>query len=371
MRTSCPVPNDTCTTGETLYSSSLPESTTAPFYVPIHDYYWSWRFSVRYSHSQVQRSPSDKVNQPRSSAVYSGQKQLDGLNDGDSQLVCARKAIRNKLHCRVYLSKKLLHECLPTFHQLNKYGGSPINCPSCGLNDENRDHIIRCPASPLAEWRRKFCWGAIDKFHAEHRTAPLLIHVLRSAMEDWCQVESDQAVSPILYPLDVRQLLLEQNAIGWRQLFSGRFSLEWSKIQHACYYYSKHRQKARNQRRDGSQWQVKLIGVMWDQWRLVWRMRNEAVHCHDAATRASAERAATDRNLREVLYDQRQHLEPHVASLLHQDEHERRSRSRETNQNWMAVNLAIIRRSVRRVKKRSARGMQSLRTYFTSVPIDE
>jgi hypothetical protein len=37
----------------------------------------------------------------------------------------------------------------------------------------------------------------------------------------------------------------------------------------------------------------------------------------------------------------------------------------------VAVNLPIISRSVRRVKKRSARGIQSLRTYFTSVPSDE
>ena len=276
------------------------------------------------------------------------------------------KAIRNKLHCRVHISK-LLHECLPTFHQLNKYGGAQRHCPECGATDETRDHIIRCPAPPRAEWRRTV-WEAIDLFHIEYRTAPLLSHVLRSALGDWFQEESVIEVSPILYPMDVRKLILEQNAIGWRQLFSGRFSIEWSQIQHR--YYSKHRKKVGNKRRDGSQWQVKLMGVLWDQWRIVWRMRNEAVHGHDAATRASAERAATDRELREV-YDQRQHLEPHVASLLHQEEHEHRSRSRATNKNWLAVNLPIIRRSVSRVKKRSARGMQSLRTYFASVSSDE
>jgi hypothetical protein len=252
----------------------------------------------------------------------------------------------------------------PDFHQLNKYGGAPRNCPVCGSTEETRDHIIRCPAPSRAEWRRTF-WEAIDQFHTEYRTAPLLIHVLRSALGDWFQEESVIDVSPILYPMDVRKLILEQNAIGWKQLFSGRFSIEWSQLQQR--YYSKHRKKVEYQRRDGSQWQVKLIGVMWDQWRHVWRMRNEAVHGHDKATRASAERAATDRDLREV-YDQRQHLEPQVTSLLHQDEHEHRSRSRATNKNWLAVNLPIIRRSVRRVKKRSARGMQSLRSYFTSVP---
>jgi hypothetical protein len=273
------------------------------------------------------------------------------------------KAFRCFLHCRVHLSK-MIHECLPTFHQLNKYGGFHRNCPGCGHLDETRDHIIRCQGTPRVEWRKRF-WSAIEKFHSEYRTAPLLIHVFRSAMDEWLQSDIDIEVSPILYPADVRTLLIEQNAIGWRQLFSGRFSIEWSRVQQA--YYSKHRNKPGNARsRDGSQWQSKLIGLMWDQWRLVWKLRNSEVHGSDSGTRASAARMAMDRELREV-YDQRQHLEPEVASLLHQNEHEHRSRTLSTNRNWLAVNLPIIRRSVRRVKKLSARGMQSLRTFFTTV----
>ena len=54
------------------------------------------------------------------------------------------------------------------------------------------------------------------------------------------------------------------------------------------------------------------------------------------------------------VYEQRQHVEPQVASLLHQDEHEHhRVFCSATRRNWFALNLPIIRRSVRRVKKRS------------------
>jgi hypothetical protein len=56
------------------------------------------------------------------------------------------KAFQRQLHCRVHLSKAL-HECLPTFHQLNKYGGGQRTCPACGTADETRDHVIRCGAS--------------------------------------------------------------------------------------------------------------------------------------------------------------------------------------------------------------------------------
>ena len=73
------------------------------------------------------------------------------------------------------------------------------------------------------------------------------------------------------------------------------------------------------------------------------------MHGHNIVTRTRATREATDRDLREV-YDQRHHLEPQVASLLHPNKYEHRRRSRTTTQNWLAVNLPIIRRSVRRVK---------------------
>ena len=159
------------------------------------------------------------------------------------------KAFRSHLHCRVHLSK-LLHECLPTSHQLNKYGGAHRNCPACGHADETRDHIIRCPAPSRAERRREFL-RAVTQFHSEYRTAPLLAHVLQSALEDWLQTDDDVAVSPILYPLDARQqLIVQQNAIGsWRQVLHGRFSLEWARIQQD--YYHKHRTKVdANTRRD-------------------------------------------------------------------------------------------------------------------------
>ena len=277
------------------------------------------------------------------------------------------KAFCNQISRRIHLSK-LLHECLPTFHQLNKYGGSHRPCPACLSPDETRDYILRCLDPPRVEWRRHYR-DALAKFHAEYRTAPLLVHALKLALEEWFQSTSDIEVSPVLYPKDVRHLVIQQNAIGWRQLFNVRFTVEWAKLQQE--YYSKHRKKqdGNKRRRDGSQWQVKLIVLMWDQWRLLWSLRNSDVHGKDSATRARAERAATARDLREV-YDQRQHLEPQVASLLHEQEHEHR-RPLSMTRNWIAVNLPIVRRSVRRVKNHSARGTQSLRTYFASVASDE
>jgi hypothetical protein len=128
--------------------------------------------------------------------------------------------------------------------------------------------------------------------------------------------------------------------------------------------------KAVNKRRDGAHWQVKLISLIWEQWRNVWVLGKSDVHGYIAATKSRAACASLSRELREV-YDQRQHVETQVTSLLHHDEHEHHRLSRSTTRNRLALNLPIIRRSVRRGKKRSARGMQSLRTYFASIASDE
>ena len=42
------------------------------------------------------------------------------------------KAFRRQLHCRRVHLSKLKHECLLTFHKMNKYGGSQRKCPACG-----------------------------------------------------------------------------------------------------------------------------------------------------------------------------------------------------------------------------------------------
>ncbi len=70
-------------------------------------------------------------------------------------------------------------------------------------------------------------------------------------------------MSPILFPQDVRQIILQQNFIGWRQLFNGRFTIEWARVQDD-YYHNKvgptnARQNRSTRQQTGVQRQQKLI----------------------------------------------------------------------------------------------------------------
>jgi hypothetical protein len=126
-------------------------------------------------------------------------------------------------------------------------------------------------------------------------------------------------VSPILFPQDVRQIILQQNFIGWRQLFNGRFAIEWARVQDD-YYHNKvgptnARQNRSTRQQTGVQRQQKLIQEIWKQWKKVWKSRNELVHGQNAKAQSEANRVNANMALHRI-YDQRGQNEPQDQQLL-------------------------------------------------------
>ena len=57
-------------------------------------------------------------------------------------------------------------------------------------------------------------------------------------------------------------------------------------------------------------------------------------------------------------------MESEAEALLESDPEIHMQRPTHVNKNWMAMAGPVIRRSVRRIKKVSLQGVQSLKTYF-------
>ena len=179
------------------------------------------------------------------------------------------KAVKASLPKRIQLTK-FLHEAVPTHHQANLMDGGTRKCVACGICDETTDHILRCSAPSREAWRAQW-WEAVEAFHEAFATHPLLRHLFREAMRQWFAADASDTVSPVLFPTEVRQLIQSQNAIGWRQILRGRFSLEWQRIQNV--YYMQHRKKI-SFKRTGDRWQKQLIIVIWEAWFRLWTLRN-------------------------------------------------------------------------------------------------
>ena len=60
-------------------------------------------------------------------------------------------------------------------------------------------------------------------------------------------------------------MIQQQNVIGWRQLFNGRFGTEWSRVQDD-YYARERSQHGKNDKRSGEKWQTKVISHIWKKW---------------------------------------------------------------------------------------------------------
>ena len=196
-------------------------------------------------------------------------------------------ALRRMNKRRIHYTK-MIFDILPTHSQSNKHDGGKRTCPTCEAPVENRDHILRCAHGDAVAWREELRCD-LKEFYRRTQTEPELARLLTTALEQWFSTPSgDIQLDPNPFSDDLRNLIIEQNAIGWRQIFSGRFSQEWSVVQQAQYHRLRSTQSQGQRKRTGDRWQVQLIGTIWKAWDRRWATRNKAVHGHNATARQQA-----------------------------------------------------------------------------------
>ena len=144
---------------------------------------------------------------------------LDSIN-WDAQ----RRALKRMYKRRTHLTK-LVFDILPTTSMLNKYDNGRRTCPSCNCAIEDRDHILQCLATRRVKWRIEFMESLRD-FCRDTQTDSEVQTLLRTCMEQWfSNPETDLQLSFEQFSPRLQLIIQQQNQIGWRQLFNGRFAL--------------------------------------------------------------------------------------------------------------------------------------------------
>jgi hypothetical protein len=277
------------------------------------------------------------------------------------------KALRNHMPLRLHFSK-LVHDILPTAYQLNKMDHGRRCCPCCSHPKETRDHIIRCPHWTRNKWRHALLTDLHDTIGMSQFTYAPLLNLLMDTLRAWMYYDADASDTEFIvnfrhYPRDLHGLIRQQNQIGWRQIFHGRFSVEWSRIQGDYYCRTRDDRPSQTHKFTGDSWQVQIITLLWKHWRVLWKQRNQDVHGHDAATTVAAETKEIKRRL-EHIYAKSSHMEPSAQSLLCRDIEQHLQQPNWVIKNWLTVNTSIFQASIRRAKSRATRGVRSIRTYF-------
>ena len=184
---------------------------------------------------------------------------------------------------------KLIHDILPTNSNIHRDDKNKQRCPECSCKKENRDHVLQCPAAsrqPIEqEMLRKIKAGC-----EKHRTDPDLQRLILLAEREWMVTPEMVEYTPSApdFPERLHDLIRNQTAIGWRQLFNGRFSKYWAQRQDEYYAHSENTQ--RNRRQTGQTWHINIIGEFWEAWFLIWEKRNQDIHGFDANSKAEAMR---------------------------------------------------------------------------------
>ena len=183
------------------------------------------------------------------------------------------------------------------------------------------------------------------------------------------------------YPEKYSKLIRQQNAIGSRQLFNGQMSKEWARIQYDYLIVMTPRRhdlagqpnlaagqivpldRGHFGQRNGSTWTTEIITTIWEQWAIIWTMKNADIHGHDEKTRSQQ----LDRLVRqrlEMIYDKKMQMEPRIRDLYYDTVEEPMQHSQRMVQNWLAVHKETITQSIKHAAKRAIQGMQSIRSFF-------
>ena len=267
------------------------------------------------------------------------------------------KSLRGHINRKTHLVK-LVHGILPVNSKLHRDDPIRSLCPCCKVKKETWQHILQCEAALRREWRTNMV-TAVDKKCESLRTHPMLRQILVHALTKWLiwteegqeymyTTDPDHKPSPSLV-----RLIMQQNAIGWNQIFMGRFGVLWSDIQDD--YYATTINLNGSKRRSGAQWQKAIIGELWSQWFILWEMRNKDKHGSNESIRTRIEREEVERTLRDI-YDLREQMEPSVQEVLCRDVADHFSKPLWFNKkNWLAVHAPLVKRSIQRAKKKQFR----------------
>jgi hypothetical protein len=269
----------------------------------------------------------------------------------------------NRCHDRRHFVVKLTHDLLPTRSRTKKYDSdSPSHCIYCNDPEENRDHLIRCQHETCTTWRGTLL-STIRKRGDTLHTDPVLLDILMAHLHAWFNHQPSPL--PAAYPAAYRRLVREQSNLGWRQLFNGRWSKEWARLQDR--YLRRHFAPIPDQLR-GSLWTSTHIELLWTHFRQLWESRNGKVYGIDASTRTAARREQTHRELR-ALYLLRSDMRHCDRDIFHPTvEAHMEAQPVWALQNWLKIQVPMAKHSVKEAARLAVSNVRTIVSYFGMAP---
>jgi hypothetical protein len=250
---------------------------------------------------------------------------------------------------------KLCHDLLPKGHLICTYGtGLPDYCLLCKSPKEDFHHVLKCHHPSQVKWCETLSSSLKEQCYTL-KTSPPLVKCLLSGITSWFNDSK--------FPMDdfdpaYRQLIRDQDQIGWSQIFQGCLTMQWSMPPQDYYSVFK---PAKG--RDGTLWSRHIISHIFTHWLSLWDEHNKARHRQDSTTRHVAKRKQVFQEL-DILY-------AYPPSVLHPDRdifftdiNKHKTKPTHAIRQWINTYQPLILKSIKDAKTHSLLHVRTLNHYF-------
>jgi len=184
-------------------------------------------------------------------------------------------------------------------------------CPRC-TQSEDTTHVYRCTGHNASDlWNESI--DTLRTSLTKLRTSPKIQEALIDCLSKWRRND------PIIitdYPPGLRQLITEQQTIGWQQLLEGLPHKLWKKLQHRYYKYH-------NIRKSSNKWinevMKQIHNLAWTQWNHRNHIKHNVSKPHQTAANTRLNRAIRKEYLtgtRHLMPGDKTHLRINLLTLL-------------------------------------------------------
>ena len=298
----------------------------------------------------------------------------------DTEFFCTlNTGFKKQMH---FFSKFALKK-LPVNNRLHEWdSANPPECPMCQQLPETDDHLFSCTCTVTKQFRDDLSDAAAKVMDSSwHPLLKRIVTVGITAGLNGSRVDINAFQSAEF--LDFRQLLHEQNAIGWDHFLRGRISKEFLRIQDEHSELLKQQKQAqprpvrttrtaaargetgkKSKRNVPSNGMLKLLRLIWRAMRKHWLVRNDVKHGKGYNTHLGRQETSVNDSITELWGERNKMLPADRDTIFKGDLKDLLAPKLEEKMVWLRKHQRAIRTSIGKANRKKLGKTHSIRPFL-------
>lgn len=269
------------------------------------------------------------------------------------------RALANCAYSKRVTITKFIHGWLPINKRLHEYDKSvPTKCATCNEPVESQQHFLYCNCDSRHA-HRTLLRSNLEEW-VGRKAPPAMKEILLKGLFEWA--ESNRAILPPNIDNATRSAAMEQEKIGWHQLWRGRLSTKWGDI------FAQHRTEVHKRSGDSTtlgisaeEWTRQFIKRVWTGVLEMWEIRNTAQHNQDMADSTTTARLASQIK---SIFDASKQLSADAQAPFQTPMDQILKLPLAAQKNWITIHQSFIKQLSKRTANNATANTRDIRSYF-------